>query len=187
MLPGMEGVDARTTALVSAAAILVATVLGGALSIVGGVVAERIRHRASRREHLLTVRLEVYADLLEVAARVTENVRIWASLPEADLEEHDDAFLNRMLARVRAHASDDVRELALAWKGRVEDFHRERYRARLALARAHESGAADTQEAIQARMVLAGIADEIRAGFDRLEAAVRRDTGAQVGARAFED
>jgi hypothetical protein len=80
-----------------------------------------------------------------------------------------------MLVRVRVSASKPVYAHAFAWKTLTSKFHRELLTARTVQRKAHET-AADSGEAILARVHLGRIAEELGKEFKKLESAIRRET-----------
>ena len=161
--------DATT---VIAVAGIAGTLLG---TLASPVVAERMRRSGARQDQLRVARLELYAEVLEVTARLADNAVTWSALPGADLTEVEDARLDRIVARVRTLASSDVRSHMTEMSSVINDFNRRLFAARNLERVAHEAGAVDSVPAAQARSQLADLADRLRTLFNQLEEDVRRD------------
>jgi hypothetical protein len=139
------------------------------------MLTEQVRRRSSKQDRLLAARLELYTDLLEVAARLADNAMTWSALPSADLVETDNERLDRILARVRLLARDDVRSRMAQFSKVVHEFNPQLYHARDVERLAQAEGAVGSAEAIRARMRLGDLADQLRALHHQLEAAVRKE------------
>jgi hypothetical protein len=137
------------------------------------MLTERMRRRSARDDRKYEARLQLYADLLQAAAKITDNARTWSAIPLAQLDEVDDAVLDRVLAQVRVSASDRVKDAVFAWKKSVSAFLRALDDAQRVHRRELETGHTGPGQTIQARMGLAGIADEIHTGFVKMEKAIR--------------
>lgn len=152
-------------------------VAGIAGTLAAPLLAERLRHRTLRADRLHAARVETYADLLEAAARVTENARTWAAVPLADLNEHASADLDRMLARVRVISSKRVYDEFTGWRMFVARFHQELFQARVVHHRVQEAGEQDRGETIAARLELADLSAALIEKFQVLESAIRAEIG----------
>ena len=157
----------------SATIIAVAGIVG---TLLAPIVTEQVKRRSAREDRQHDRRLAVYADLLHVTAKTADNAQNWASTPLAELDEHEDEFLNRMLAQVRVVASTQVRDQTLAFQSAALVFYRRLSEAKLLHRRVQQVGDGDSVEASQTRMHLAGLADELVELFKQLEDVVRRET-----------
>jgi len=72
-----------------------------AAAVLAPFVTGRMSRKSARLDRLTTERIGAYADLLRATARLADNAMTWASLPLADLQETDDAEMNRIISRVR--------------------------------------------------------------------------------------
>jgi hypothetical protein len=158
---------------VSATIIAVAGIVG---TLSAPVITELVKRRSAREDRQHDRRLAIYADLLHATAKTADNAQNWASVPLAELDQHDDEFLNRMLAQVRVVASAQVRDETLAFQHLAVAFHRGLDEARLLHKRILDAGDGDTGEAIQSRVRLGKLAAELFEQFKQLEEAVRRET-----------
>ena len=151
--------------------------IGGTLlgTLLSPVLAEKMRRSGARQEQLRAARLELYAELLEVTARLADNAMTWSALPRADLKETQNARLDRIIARVRTLGSDEVRNHVAELSRTAQEFNRRLYGARDLERIAESEGAVDSAAGIQARMQLGGLADRLRDLHHTLEEDVRRD------------
>jgi hypothetical protein len=163
--------------MVDATAVIAVAGIAGTLlgTLLSPVVAERMRRSGARQEQLRAARMELYAELLEVTARLADNAMTWAALPRAELQETEDARLDRILARVRTLASKDVRNHMAEISTVMHDFNRQLFAARDLERMAEKAGGTDSVPALQARSKLASLAERARGLHLQLEKDVRRD------------
>jgi hypothetical protein len=156
--------------------VAIAGILGTLLS---PMVGERMRRRSELQMRLHDERVSTYGELLAAVSRLTENAVTRASLPLADnLSEPDDDAFRRLVGRVTVVAGKDVRRKI----DQLSELFARHYAA-LYLAQAHHryldrEEKLDDEKAIEQRMALGGIADELRTVRDDLERAIRKDIGA---------
>lgn len=149
------------------------TVMAGAL---GPFIAEKMRRKSERDGRLLERRLDLYADMVRVAAKFADNVEIWGAAPLADLPDFDEDELNRIVSRIRVVGSDEMKAHVLDLMSCATDF----YRPLVMEVRPHaeqlrKEGKADDTESIQQRMALADVATRAREVFRKIEATARAD------------
>lgn len=156
----------------SATIIAIAGIVG---TLSAPIIAESVKRRSARQDRQYDRRLTVYADLLQATAKTADNARNWASVPLAELDQHDDEFLDRILTQVRVVANAEVRDQTLAFQRAASVFHRRLSEAQL-IHRRVQDGGGDSGEAIKARVQLAKLAYELVEIFRRLEEAVRKET-----------
>jgi hypothetical protein len=140
------------------------------------LLAELMRRRSAKKDRQYGARMDVYSDLLEVTARLSDNASTWSAIPLADLKETDDAQLNRIMARVRTVASEKVKNRMAEISKVVHEFNRLLYYTREVQARRNEGNFGDTRETIDTRMQLGALADRLRGLVTQLESDVRRET-----------
>lgn len=156
---------------------VVIAVAGIAGTVLAPIITERMRREGVRQERLLTEGLEVYADLLRVTARLADNAMNWAAMPTAELEETDDAELDRTVSRVRVVASDEVLGWFLRLRKQVGEFNRLLVgEAQPHHRRVHQQGQADDDGTIRQRMALGELAEAIAESRRQIEAAIRNET-----------
>lgn len=152
-------------------------VAGLVTTLLAAVLTEKLRQDATRRDRLFAERLEVYADLLQAAGRVSDNAQTWSSVPLADLRETPDDFLDRMLARLSVVASEEVYDLFGTWKTDVNAFNRLLWDARMAHRAAEHTDSPETPRTILSRLRAGEKADAVTAGFVELRRLIRREMG----------
>lgn len=144
-------------------------------ALVAPWLAERMRRESTRRELIVAARLDTYVDLLRVTARLAGNAGTWSALPLADLSEINTDELDRIVARIRVVASqnvytclDHIRHLSAQFNGRL-------YEAKVHHQAIRSEGNADDSTAIQQRMGLAKTADSLGAAHKELESLIRKE------------
>ena len=165
-------------AIVGIVATLIGTLAGTVLTPVS---TEIVRRRSVRKERMLALRLEAYADLLRVGARFVNNAITVASLHDGDIREPDDDELNRLTGQVKLVASDDVAEHFKAFSEQVGRFQADVFMAKLNhKAIALRNPEDDLVEGVKSvhRVALRRKTDAIRGTYRELEAAIRKDVQA---------
>jgi hypothetical protein len=94
---------------------------------------------------------------------------------EAIVEEPDGVELNRLDGQVRLVASKNVAKHFTTFTQQLAKFRADLFTARMYRQSLHNNSVADDGRAMVQRVELAGKADEIRASYHELEAAVRKD------------
>lgn len=166
-----RGIGLDATALVGIAGI-VGTLAAAIFAPFAGEIARR---KSVRKERLLERRLAAYEDLLRVGVRLVDNTMNQASTPEADFTEPDDNELNRLDGQVRLVASKDVAKHFKTLTQQLNKFKADLFRARMYHQSIRNESVVDDARALAQRMELGGEADEIRATYHELEAAIRKD------------
>lgn len=161
------------TAWVSVAGLV--TTLAAAL--LTPLLAERMRRESARREQLGTARLETYAELLRVTDRLVGNAKTWSAIPLADLEEIDNAELERLVARLRVVASDGVYKRLDQIISLAGQFNRALADAKSTHQALRDAGSAADSTATHQRVQLAGIADSLSEVHKELETVIRKEIG----------
>lgn len=92
------GRDVGDTRGVDATTVVALAGIGGTL--LAPLLTGWVRHRHARAERLLDARIEVYADLMDVAATTADNAQTWSAMPLADLTEPDNTHLNRVFIQI---------------------------------------------------------------------------------------
>lgn len=151
--------------------------LGITGTLLSPIITELVRRKSTRREQLTDRRLDVYADLLRVTARVVENAQTWSALPTEDLQENDPEELDRVIGQADVIASPKVDEVLREFSRLAHAFHRnlvlEAQPYHQSLRR--EERSADDATAIQKRMNLGVIADQLREQRNRLRKHIRTE------------
>lgn len=156
--------------------VAIAGILG---TLLAPIVGERMRHKSERQMRLHDERVSTYGELLAAVSRLVENAVTRATFPLADdLSETDVEAFRRLVGRVSVVAGEDVRREI----DRLTESFARHYTA-LYPAQAHHrylerEAKVDDEKAIEQRMALADIADELRTIRDDLERAIRKDIGA---------
>lgn len=159
-------------------------IAGIAGTVLAPLVLERMRRESARREHLLRHRLDVYAGLLEVTARLADNAMEWSSIPLAQLKETDEEKLDTLMARVHVLGSPEVFALVKATRKATGEFNRRLMFARLHAARVEDEGQVDDAKSMGSRMSAGEMADAIRGLHLRLESTIRAELHAPTKSRA---
>ncbi len=151
-------------------------IAGIAGTLLAPLLTEKMRRKSVRDEHLIVNRLDVYADLLRVITRFVDNASMRASFPLAEVAEYDDEELNRIVAKARIAASDEVTSLVQQFMTLANNFNRTLVVDVMAHhTQLRKEGKVDDQDAARQRLILSGGADEARELFLRIEAAMRAD------------
>lgn len=148
-----------------------------AAALVAPWLAERMRRESARREQIIAARLDIYADLLRVTARLADNAMTWSALPLADLKETDNDELDRVVARLRVVASHDVHTCLDQVSRLAGQFNRRLYEAKIEHQAVRDEGNVDNTTTILHRVGLGEIADSLRAAHKELEAVIRKEIG----------
>lgn len=117
-------------------------------------LAERIRRESVRKEQIIAARLDIYADLLIVTARLADNAMTWSALPFADLKETDNDELDRVVARLRVVASQDVHTRLDQVSRLAGPFNRRLYEAKVEHQAVRAEGNVDDTTTILQRVGL---------------------------------
>lgn len=150
-------------------------IAGIAGTFLAPLATERMRRKSARTDRLLTERIRLYADLLRVTARASDNAMMWSSIPLADLQETDEDELDRILSLARVVASKKVyTHLTGLWR-QASDFNRQLTWARMHHQRVRDQGEVDDVQAIRERMSLGAVAGKLRESFKQLEAVIRSE------------
>lgn len=169
----MSGMDATGIAVAGIAGTLLGTLLAPLL-------AERMRRRSVRAERVHAQRLETYADLLRVTARMSDNAMTWSCAPIADREEPTSHELDHVMAQARMVSSSEVDRLTSEFGKAAHRFMALLLPAREDHRRRPDDEPVDRlrpMRLVQQRTQLGAVADEMRALFEQLVTAVRRDIG----------
>lgn len=151
---------------------ILATLLG---SLLAPLVTGHLQRAALMADRIANRRLDAYVDLLETSGQLQENAQTWSAIPLSELQEPPTERLRAIDAQIRAVGSDEVREAMLNVSGLVSRFSRELFPARLRHEHDRREGQVDTVEAVAARLGLGGIADEMTAALEELEAQIRAE------------
>jgi hypothetical protein len=165
--------DVDATAWVAIAGI--AGTLAGAL--LAPMIAEKMRRKSARMEIVTGERIEVYADLLRVTARIADNVVGWSANPLMELEETDDEVLNRLVARLQVVASEDVHKQFLDLRSQIGPFYRLLWTARISHNRElrKEDPVPGQSPPEMQRVELYGMAEDIVKNHKELIAMIRAE------------
>jgi hypothetical protein len=170
-------ISAIRSAAMDATAWVAIAGIGGTLlaAVLSPLVTERMHRESVRREHLMSHRLEAYADLLRVTARLADNAQTWSVSPLVDLKETDNDELDRLIARVRVVASKDIYNQLVELTSHAQTFTLGLFETRTYHSRIRQAGTVDDATAIKQRMALATLSDQITEMHKGLEKVIRKE------------
>jgi hypothetical protein len=158
------------------ALVAIAGIIG---TLLAPVITEIVRRKSVRKERLLELRLEAYADVLKVGDRFVHNAIALASMNDVTIKEPDDDSINHLVGQVKLVASKDVAKHFSTFTERVSRFHvavlMAKFNHRVLAARNPEDDSALEGAKSVDRVAFDRKVDAIREAYNELEAAIRKD------------
>jgi hypothetical protein len=151
----------------------IAGTLVGAL--LAPIIAEKMRRKSARLERMAGERLEVYAELLRVTARIADNMLGWKAAPRAELKETDTEEFDRLTSRLHVVGSKDVYDKFEDLRSKLGPFYGLHYLIRQSLTPGFQNEYGTKQNIATQRAELAQKADDIIQNHNDLLTIIRAE------------
>lgn len=155
---------------------VVVAIVGIVGTLLAPVIAEGMRRNSAHITRMTDERIVAYTELLRATAQLADNAKTWTVSPSAELQETDDAELDRVISHVRVVASDGVHALLDELWTVTHLLRRHLHITRLFEAQIDENTHAEVRsQADDARASLAEATDGLSDVHRRLESAIRNE------------
>jgi len=162
-------------AVLGIAGTLVGTLTG---TVLGPWVNEAARRKSELKLRVHDQQVATYAELLTAVTRLVDNARERSAIPLADLPEPDQDELSRLSGRARVVAGKNVRRELSRLSKLFNQYNTGLFQAQMHHSQLRQrADVADDVQAINQRLSLGRIAEELTGARNDLEDAMRKDLG----------